>query len=299
MRDLRSELARLIGACAPRDGIFDSPVPGTSCVRYSHANERSRLYWCAAVCIVAQGSKEIAVGPEVYRFDTVHYVATPIDLPVIGRVASASPEKPFLCLRIGLDPNALREVDVQLGGGGQDREPDGSPRGVFVGDVGERMLQAAVRLGELFLTPEDAAALGPLSVKEILYHLLKGPDGPAIRQFIHAGSAMDRVSRAIYLLKTTLNEDLDVDAMARAVSMSRSAFFTHFKAATAMSPVQYQKRLRLLEARRLMVTEGETAEGSAFRVGYRSASQFSREYSRMFGTPPSRDAKRQRQAVSG
>jgi transcriptional regulator GlxA family with amidase domain len=134
--------------------------------------------------------------------------------------------------------------------------------------------------------------LGPLVVKEILYHLLKGADRPAIRQFVRSGSKMHQISQAMYTLRTRLTNDVDVAALAKAANMSRSAFFTHFKKGTAMSPIQYQKRLRLLEARRLMIDEGETAEGSAFKVGYNSASQFSREYSRMFGNSPLRDATR-------
>lgn len=127
-------------------------------------------------------------------------------------------------------------------------------------------------------------------IKEMFYHLLKGPDGPAIRQYVRSGSTMHKISQAIYSLQSELHDDVDVAALAKAANMCRSAFFKHFKEATAMSPIQYQKRLRLLEARRLMIDEGETAEGSAFRVGYNSASQFSREYSRMFGNAPLRDA---------
>ncbi len=152
------------------------------------------------------------------------------------------------------------------------------------------MLEAALRLGRLFQVPEDAAVLGSLLIKEILYHLLKGADGPAIRQFVRSGTNMHKISQAIYSLRSELDDDVDVAALAKAANMSRSAFFKHFKQVTSMSPIQYQKRLRLLEARRLMIDEDETAEGSAFKVGYNSASQFSREYSRMFGSSPLRDA---------
>jgi transcriptional regulator GlxA family with amidase domain len=132
--------------------------------------------------------------------------------------------------------------------------------------------------------------LGPLVIKEILYHLLKGADGLAIRQFVRSGSNMHKISQAIYSLRAELNADVDVAALAKAANMSRSAFFKHFKEVTSMSPIQYQKRLRLLEARRLMIDVDETAQGSAFKVGYNSVSQFSREYSRMFGSSPLRDA---------
>ena len=134
--------------------------------------------------------------------------------------------------------------------------------------------------------------LGPLVIREILYHLLKGPDGPAIRQFVSSGRKMHRMTQVIYGLNSRFQNDVDVEALAKAANMSRSAFFKDFKEVTSMSPIQYQKRLRLLEARRLMTEEEETAEGAAFKVGYRSPSQFSREYSRMFGNPPVRDSAR-------
>ena len=256
-----------------------------------------KAYWGSSLCIVAQGCKEIILGRGVYRSEDAHYIATPIDLPVISRVTSAAPERPFLCLKITLDPLVLGEVEAQIE---KDlpSETEGSLRGIFVGGASERMLDAAIRLGKLFRTPDDARVLGPLIVKEILYHLLRGADGPAIRQFIRTGSTMHRVSQAIYSLSAGLSDSVDVGALAKAANMSRSAFFKHFKDATSMSPIQYQKRLRLLEARRLMVDEGETAEGSASRVGYNSPSQFSREYSRMFGSSPSRDARHAKQAVA-
>ncbi len=296
MRDLRSDLARLISRYCPRDGMNQAPLPGTFFMRFSRPSGRVKAYWGSSLCIVAQGCKEIILGRGVYRSEDAHYIATPIDLPVLSRVVSASAERPFLCLKILLDPMVLGEVEARMENH-LPKETESSLRGIFVGSASERMLDAAIRLGELFQTPDDAPVLGPLIIKEVLYHLLKGADGPAIRQFIRSGSTMHRVSQAIYRLNAELGDSVDVEELARAANMSRSAFFKHFKDATSMSPIQYQKRLRLLEARRLMVDEGETAEGSASRVGYKSPSQFSREYSRMFGNSPSRDARKTRQAV--
>ena len=297
MEDLRSDLARLVSRYCPHDGMVEAPLAGMFCMRFSRPGRRMKAYWGSSLCIVAQGCKEIVLGRGVYRSEDAHYIATPIDLPVISRVTLASPERPFLCLKITLDPLVLGEVEAQIE---KDlpSETEGSLRGIFVGGASERMLDAAIRLGKLFQTPDDARVLGPLIVKEVLYHLLRGADGPAIRQFIRSGSTMHRVSQAIYSLSAGLSDPVDVGALARAVNMSRSAFFKHFKDATSMSPIKYQKRLRLLEARRLMVDEGETAEGSAYRVGYKSPSQFSREYSRMFGNSPSRDARHAKQAVA-
>ena len=230
------------------------------------------------------------MGRDLHQFDDARYVVTPIDLPVISRITSASPEKPFLCLTIDLDPMTLTEVAAQLEWDSPAEETEHPLQAVFVGKTTDRMLDAAVRLGRLFQTPGDAPVLGPLVIKELLYHILRGPDGPAIRQFVRSGSKLHKIAGAIHRLRADLGEDVDVAALSKEANMSRSAFFKYFKEVTAMSPIQYQKHLRLLEARRLMIEAGETAEGSAWKVGYRSASQFSREYSRMFGNAPLRDA---------
>jgi AraC-like DNA-binding protein len=289
MNNLRSDLANIINRFSPGDGLHETPLGGIYCIKLSQPGRRAKQHWRASVSIVAQGSKEIVLDREVYRCDGAHYIVTPIDLPVTSRVFSATPENPFLCLKIDFDPLTLSEVAAHLENGFP-KETEIPLRAVFIGKASDRMLEAAVRLGKLFQVPEDASVLGPLVIKEIFYHLIKGPDGPAIRQFVRSGSKVHKISQAIYSLRSRLSEDVDVTSLARAANMSRSAFFKHFKEVTAMSPIQYQKRLRLLEARRLMTDDGETAEGSAFKVGYNSASQFSREYSRMFGNPPLRDA---------
>jgi AraC-like DNA-binding protein len=288
MKKLRFDLAKAILLFSSGEGLHESPVPGVYCVRYSKTDRRTKREWRACLAIVAQGCKEVVLGREVYLCDDAHYTAAPIHLPIISRIASATPERPFLGLLIDLDPLVLNEVAAQL----EDvvLEESGNPvRALFRGTASEKMLEAAVRLANLFRGPEDARVLGPLVVKEILYHLLKGPEGSAIRQFVRSGSKMHKISQAVFRLKSNLHDGVNVPALAKAAGMSRSAFFKHFKEVTAMSPIQYQKRLRLLEARRLMVDESETAERSAFKVGYESASQFSREYSRMFGEPPLRD----------
>jgi AraC-like DNA-binding protein len=288
MTDFRSQLGSIINFFSPAEGMNATPVPGVYCVKYAPTDRPTKRRWRACLAIVAQGSKEVVLGRQVYRIDDGLYSATPIDLPVVSRVAVASPGKPFLCLLIALDPMILSEVSAQFR---KDIHTDSENflRGVFIGKASEEMLEAAVRLGKLLHTPEDAPVLGPLVVKEMIYYLLKGADGDAIRRFVRSGSKTHIIAQCIHGLQSQLNHDVDVPALAKAANMSRSAFFKHFKAVTAMSPIQYQKRLRLLEARRLMMEGCETAEGSAFKVGYKSASQFSREYSRMFGNSPLRD----------
>lgn len=289
MRDMQSELVKAINLSFPGEGIHPSPVPGVYCIKLFRSRPRQKDRWRACFGIVAQGCKEIVLGRRAYRIEEAHYVATPIELPVISRVAFASAAKPFLSLLIGLDPATLSEVSAQLNGGLVE-DPELAQRALFIGKADPEMLKAFVRLANLFKTPPDAAVLGPLLVKELIYHLLKGKNGPAIRHFVCSGSKLHRIFQSIHGLRSELGDDVDVRTLAKAANMSRSAFFKHFRDVTAMSPIQYQKRLRLFEARRLMMDENETAEGSAFKVGYKSASQFSREYSRLFGNSPLRDA---------
>jgi len=288
MKDLRSQLADTIRLYTPGDGLHASLVPGVHCIKFSNTDRRTKRRWRACLGVIAQGSKEIVLGRTVYRFGEGDFTAAPIDLPLVSRIASASPEKPFLALLIDLRPQTLAEVAAQ-GENDLPNEKASPQRAVFVGKASDKMLEAAMRLTELFRTPADAPALGPLVIKEAIYHLLKTPEGPAIRQFVRSGSKTHQVYQAIYTIKSNLSDEVDVGALARAARMSRSAFFEHFKEVTAVSPIQYQKRLRLLEARRLMIEQNETAERSAYDVGYNSASQFSREYLRMFGKSPRRD----------
>jgi AraC-like DNA-binding protein len=276
-------------------------VPGVHCVRFSKTDRRTKRQWRACLAIVAQGRKELLLGRDTTQCVEGRYTATPIPLPVISRIAVAAPDRPFLALIIDWDPLVVSEVAVQIGKPIDEEagRTGRASRALFSGAADEDMLDAVVRLARVFHTPERARVLGPLIVRELFYHLLRGPEGAAIRQFVSAGSAMHRIANAVFTMRTNLDSPADVGALAKASGMSRSAFFKHFRDVTAMSPIQYQKRWRLLEARRLMVDNDETAERSSFSVGYRSASQFSREYVRMFGVSPRRDKERIKRVGSG
>jgi len=293
MNNLRDNLIKTIRFFAPAEGLNATPIHGVYCLKFSHPERFSKRRWRSCLALLAQGSKEIVLERDVYHCDEKHFTAALVDLPVVSRITSASPQNPFLAMLIDLDPMIVSETAAQLS---EDNNGDAekSLRAIFIGETNEEMLAGAVRLGKLFRISQDARVVGPLVVREMIYHLLKGSHGNAIRRFVRSGSKTHIISRCIYGLQAELNRDVDVPALAKAAHMSRSAFFEHFKEVTAMSPIQYQKRLRLLEARRLMVDAGETAEASAFKVGYRSASQFSREYSRMFGNAPLRDALKMR-----
>ena len=287
MKDLKSELAKVIFRNAAEEGMHASVIPGVHWFRLTKTNKKSKQNWGSSLCIIMQGCKSLILDQKNYRLQSADYVATPVDLPLESQLVSASTEKPFLCLKIELDPVVLSELASQITA---QTDGDEASRAIFVGRANDKMLEAALRLGNISESSDEAAILGPLIVKEILYHLLKGEGGAAICQFVRSGSSTHKVSQAIYTLKNELDGEFDIDTLAKKANMSRSAFFKHFKDATSMSPIQYQKRLRLLEAQRLMIEDGESVEGSAFRVGYNSASQFSREYSRMFGNSPLRDA---------
>lgn len=288
VNNLQFQLARMIDRHSLGDGVHQSIVPGVHCIKFSQTDEPAKRQWRASLGIVVQGSKEISLDYNVYRIDAVQYVAAPISLLVTSQIFAATPEKPFLSLLFDFDSLIVSEISAQLKAAPDESKK--SARAVFIGQADNRMLETALRFDKIFKTPEDAAVLGQLVIKEMFYHLLKSSNGAAIQQFVRRGSKMHKISQAIYNLRAAISEDVDIAALAKAANMNRSDFFKHFKEATALSPIQYQKRLRLLEARRLMIEADETAESSALKVGYKSASQFSREYSRLFGSSPRRDA---------
>ncbi len=272
-----------------RYGVSQTPVAGTVCVRHSVSSALQDQRWRACLAIVVRGRKDIVLGATRYALGPAHFTLTPVPLAVTSRIAQA----PFGCVIVGLDPLLLGRVVADM----QPRDEPEAPldRGLFRGTLSAEMWGAAVRLAESFSAPEEAAVLGPGYVRELLFHVLRGPCGPEIRRFVRAGGEAHRISAAIHRIESRLEQRLDIEALAAEASLSRTAFFEQFKRVTAHSPVQFQKRLRLLEAQRLMVDEKTTAEDAAFRVGFASPSQFSREYARMFGEPPVRHAARLRE----
>lgn len=238
------------------------------------------------VAVILQGSKRLVVGHEALHFDARHYLVCTLDLPTSMTILEASPERPYLSLVLPLD---LREVAALLlevaAGSGQ----GSAESAISSGSVTLPLLDAFHRLLGLLDEPQDMPVLAPLIRREIFYRLLVGPAGERLRQIATVGAQGHRIARAIDRLKAGFAEDLRIQDLARDARMSGTTFHQHFKALTAMSPLQYQKRLRLIEARRLMLTENLDAAAAAFRVGYESPSQFSREYGRQFGAPPVRD----------
>lgn len=282
-----TELATLIGRQATADGFHDTAVPELTLIRSSGPSEPTPVLYEPSLCLIAQGSKQVLLGSELYRYDPAKYLLVSVDLPVVGQVIEASRELPYLALRICLDPAVVGELVAD--GASSDARNAGPARALAVSPMEPELLDAVIRLARLLEAPRDIAALSPLVLKEITYRLLTGEQGARLRQIASAGAPAQRIARAIRWLKDHFAEPLKIQALAREVRLSPSALHHHFKAVTAMSPLQYQKRLRLQEARRLMLGEGCDAAEAGFRVGYESPSQFSREYRRLFGAPPRRD----------
>lgn len=283
-------LATLIARHAPADGMHDMPVPGLAVIRYGALTERVPVLHQPAVCIIAQGAKVVMVAEETYRYDCASHLVVSVDLPLTGQVVEASPEAPYLCVRVDLDPALLNELMLQQppAAGGE------SVRGLHLSRTTPELTDAAARLLALMDRPQDAAVLAPLIRREIHYRLLTGDQAGIVRQIGAPDSRLSQVSRAIAWIRANFDRPFSMEALVREAGMSASALHHHFKAVTAMSPLQYQKQIRLQEARRLMLGEARDAQAAGFQVGYESPSQFSREYARLFGAPPARDAARLR-----
>lgn len=285
------ELAEIIARHAVADGMHASALPRLSLVRSCRATEAVPAVYKPSLCIIAQGRKQVELGGLSYAYDPAKYLAVSVDLPLVGSILEASPERPYLCLVLDIDLGVLSDLMLQhpseVG-----PEPTGPALGVS--DVETGLLDAALRLARLLDAPADAPALAPLAEREILYRLLSGGQAPMIRRIAAAEGQLRQVSRAIAWLRNNYAQPISIERLAAEAGMSASSFHSHFKAATTLSPLQYRTRVRLQEARRMMVVEAIDAASAGFAVGYESPSQFSRDYSRLFGAPPLKDAMRLR-----
>ncbi len=284
-----SSLVSLIQSFAPEEGAQTSPVPGVYCLKFSQPDISQKRPWRACLAIVAQGQKEFCLAQKLYICEPESYTLTPFLLPVTSRVSEANPETPFLGLLIDLDRAMLSEVAAWVLPSSR-KSLNVEQRPVYSGKTSQAMFTATQRIAELFETPEDANVLGRIRVKELLYQLCKEPNGEALLQYLRCHERHYDLYQVIHYLESNLNTRWDIAMLAQTANMSRSLFFQRFRELTSMSPVQYQKRLRLLEAKRLLCDEDESVWNAAYRVGYKSTSHFSREYRRMFGDSPMRHA---------
>lgn len=277
------ELSALILRHAAGDGVHATAIPRAALIRMSQPTEPLHVLQQPALCIVAQGRKQVLLGDRVYAYDRHQYLVASVDVPVVGQVLQA----PYLCFRLDLDPAMLGAMLLELGI--EVAKTDRPAAGLALSAVTPELLDATVRLLRLLDTPRNIATLAPLAEREILYRLLLGDGAAKLGQIAVADSRLQQINRAIGWIRQNFAEPFSIETVAEQARMSASSLHHHFKAVTAMSPLQYQKQIRLQEARRLILAHGMEAAAAGHIVGYGSPSQFSREYSRLFGAPPIRD----------
>lgn len=285
------ELAEQIARYAERDGIIDTPIDRLALVRSGQSGEPVHMVQRPALCIIAQGGKRVLLGDAVIDYGPASFLVASLDLPITGAVTQASADAPYLCFCLYLDPALLSEIAITLPPLPADVEASG---GMTLHPLTPKLIDAATRLTELLGDPMSAPLLAPLIERELLVRLMTGPGGGALRAIASGESRTGQIARAIAWLKAHFREPFSGQHLAAVAGMSLSSFHDHFRRATAMTPLQYQKQLRLQEARALMLADRLDAAEAGFRVGYDSPSQFSREYRRLFGAPPVRDISRLR-----
>src|SRR5499433_1982626 len=286
MQSDTDELAERMARAIPEDGISEV-FPGLFVGRSSQPTERAHSVFKPAFCVIAQGSKQVLLGEEVFRYDPGHYLISTVDLPIVSQVVEASEEQPYLSFRLNLDASLV--ASVMMESGIEIKKGDASVKAMDVSSIDANMLDAVVRLARLLDTPDEIQILAPLIIREIVYRLLRGEQGARLSHLLASRGDTRRISKAIGRLRENFDQPLRIDDIARELGMSVSGFHHHFKSVTAMSPLQFQKQIRLQEARRLMLGEDLDAASAGFRVGYENPSYFSREYKKLFGAPPQRD----------
>jgi AraC-like DNA-binding protein len=287
------ELVARIASTLQADGTVE-PLPGLHLYRASSPTQPLHAVIVPAFCVIAQGSKVVLLGDDHYRYDPAHYLLVTAELPVVGQIVEASPECPYLSLRLELTPTLVGSVMAEAG----HRPPRSHPvRALDVSPLDMDLLDVVVRLVRLQDSPHDAGFLAPLITREIIYRLLQGDQSGRLHQIATVGGYAHRIAEAIERIRKNFDQPLRIENLAREVGMSVSGFYAHFKAVTALSPLQFQKQLRLQEARRLMLGEHLDAASAGYRVGYDDAAYFNREYRRLFGAPPMRDATRLREGA--
>jgi AraC-like DNA-binding protein len=286
---LRTELARKIAVHATAEGNTFTEIPGLKVYRRSEPTACVSAAYQPSLIVFLQGQKRINLGKTTYLCDGSNFLLTSIDLPVVSQVVTATPKEPILGLILSLEMPAVREILSQ-----QEfplREESAEARGMAVGTTSVELLDACSRLINLLDTPQDIPFLSNLIQREIIYRLLHSPQGKHLRAIATLGEQSHRTAKAVEWLRLNYAKPLRVEELATMARMGVSTLHHQFRSLTAMSPLQYQKQLRLHVARERMLNEGLDAASAAFDVGYESASQFNREYSRFFGQPPMRDIK--------
>lgn len=287
-KKMQTELVKRIKRYAPTDGSHSSAITSLHFTRTSYREGPVYAVQGPALCIIVQGAKTFKVAESSYYYDPFHYLVVSLDLPYIGQIMEADPQSPLLCMSLQIEPELI--FDIMKDTSPAISEID-SHRGMFVGEITLPLLDACCRLVRLLDTPEDIPALSALTIREIFYRILQAEQGDFLKQIGISGSYTRKIAEITGMIKEAFDKPLDIERLAQAANMSVASLYRHFKQVTAMSPLQYQKQIRLQEARRLLMSSQINAADAGFQVGYESPSQFSREYARMFGLPPKSDAK--------
>jgi AraC-like DNA-binding protein len=292
----RDELAGRIARVLRADGVVE-PLPGLHLARVSHPRQKFHSVLEPSFCVIAQGSKEVLLGESRYVYDPSNYLFWTLDLPRVSRVLEASPERPYLSFRLELDPQLVSTVLVEASHIAAPRASSGT-RAIDVSPLDGQLLDPVVRMVRLIETPAEAPILLPWIAREIVFRLLMSDQGERLRHMTAFGAQGSAIARAVQRIRRDFDQPLRIEDLAKELGLSVSTFHAHFKTATAMSPLQFQKQLRLQEARRLMLSENLDAASAAYRVGYHDAAYFSREYKSVFGNPPARDVQHLRETGS-
>ncbi|MBP8864809.1 MAG: AraC family transcriptional regulator [Anaerolineae bacterium] len=295
MQASRDELVERLMRALRKDGGSE-PLKGLRLHRLSAPTELAHSVSDPAFCVIAQGSKEGFLGEYRYQYDPMHYLLVTAELPIVSHVIEASPERPYLSLSLKLDPVTVGAVMVETGQ--LATHDEAHVRALDVSALDADLLDAILRLVRLLDNPTEAPFLAPLITREIIFRLLLGEQGDRLRYIATQGGHAHRIARAIERLRNELDHPLRVEDIARDLGMSVSSFHHHFKAVTAMSPLQFQKQVRLQEARRLMLSEDLDAATAGYRVGFNDPAHFNREYKKTFGLPPLSDVKRLREQAA-
>lgn len=294
---LKQALTRQIERLGDGEGVYATAIDGLLLMRSTVTGVPNHIIYRPALCLVVQGAKQVIAGDEILHYDERQALVVNVEMPGIGQINRASAAMPYLAIHLDFDVAVMRDVMAQIDA--PPRPRTGPHAGMFVGDMDDRVCDALLRLVNLLDTPRDIPVLHPLLMREIYYLMLTGAHGDRIAALALPDSQTQRIAQAIRRLRSDVSRPIRVDELAALAGMSPSSFHQHFKALTSLSPVQFHKNLRLLEAKRLMVAEDAGVASAAYRVGYESASQFSREYSRLFGVAPGRDASAMRRLSPG
>lgn len=273
---------------------FDTEIPGLRLSRWTTPTPPTSYTHNPSICLIAQGKKRVFLGDDSFTYDANHFLISSVDLPITANIMEASEDEPYLGLIMELDLQEISQLIVDSEFSFKTNKE--AQKGIAVGELSGSLQDAFIRLMTLLDEPDNIKILAPIIKREIFYRLLMTEQGARLNQIVTTGSHSHQIAKAIDWLKNNFVKPLSVGDLAAYSGMSKSAFYTHFRSMTSMTPLQFQKKLRLSEARRLMLTENLDAMATTFKVGYESPSQFSREYSRLFGAPPSKDIKALKEA---